>query len=985
MGERMDRFQDEVMAKGLEIFRLMEKERPAVFDKRRWAGMLMNAAMTDPELKVRLFRFVDVLPTLNSTELVISHIREYFLDTGSPVPSLIRKLLAGIDSPLTAGIAAGLVKNNIVGFSRIFIAGETPAEAIERLRNLWQQGSAATVDILGEAALSEKEAKRYLDLYLGLISTLAGAMAGWPTHDSSREELFPRLNISVKISSLFSRIGPVNYVESVTQVKERLRPILRMARGVGGFVNLDMEMYSLKKITLDVFTELMDEAEFRDWSGAGLALQAYLPETRDDLERLAGWAGRSGRRITVRLIKGAYWEYETVTARQKGWPAPVFSAKGHTDWNFEQCADLMLEKSDCFTAAIGTHNVRSLAYVMAAADRHGLAPGAVEFQMLYGMAEPVKQAVRRMGYAIREYVPLGELIPGMAYLVRRLLENTSNEGFLARAFVAGEAREALLAEPPAPPAPAPAPAEGGVGLFVNEPTLDFSVKENRESCRAAIARVRGELGRDYPAVIGGHERYTAEGIVTVNPARPAEVIGKAVACGPELVEEAVAAARRAHPAWARLTGEERAGFLFRAADIVRSRRHDLLAWQVLETGKSWPEADADVTEAIDYLEYYAREMLRLANPRRMGEIPGEDNRYLYRSRGVAVAIAPWNFPLAISTGMVAAALVTGNTVLYKPSSLSVANGWQLFEIFRKAGLPVGVLNFIPCRGEIAGEILAGHREVGLIAFTGSRAVGLGIIERAARTAPGQRSVKRVIAEMGGKNAIIVDTDADLDQAVSGVMQSAFGYQGQKCSACSRVIALAGCYDRFMERLGEAVSGISVGPPENPANFVGPLIEGRAAERFGEYLAIAMKEGKVVAQARAPEDGFYAAPTVVTDLPAGSRLLREEIFGPLAAVIRVRDIEEALAVANDSEYALTGGIYSRSPANIKLATRAFGVGNLYINRGITGAVVGRQPFGGFRLSGVGSKAGGPDYLLQFLEPQVVTENTMRRGFTPEVIS
>jgi RHH-type proline utilization regulon transcriptional repressor/proline dehydrogenase/delta 1-pyrroline-5-carboxylate dehydrogenase len=335
--------------------------------------------------------------------------------------------------------------------------------------------------------------------------------------------------------------------------------------------------------------------------------------------------------------------------------------------------------------------------------------------------------------------------------------------------------------------------------------------------------------------------------------------------------------------------------------------------------------------------------------------------------------------------MVAAALVAGNTVLYKPSSLSAVNGWQLFELFREAGLPAGVLNFIPCCGEIAGDILAGHREVDLIAFTGSREVGLGIIERAARPAPGQRSVKRVIAEMGGKNAIIVDADADLDQAVSGVMQSAFGYQGQKCSACSRVVVLADCFDRFMERFAEAVKGIRVGTPEDPANFVGPLIEEKARERFGEYLAIARGEGRVEAQAQAPAGGFYVAPTVVTDLPASSRLLREEIFGPLVAVIRVRNMDEALVVANDSEYALTGGLYSRSPANMRKAVLEFSVGNLYINRGITGAIVGRQPFGGSRLSGVGSKAGGPDYLLQFLEPRVVTENTMRRGFTPEVIS
>jgi RHH-type proline utilization regulon transcriptional repressor/proline dehydrogenase/delta 1-pyrroline-5-carboxylate dehydrogenase len=985
MEAQMDNFQDLVMAKGLEIFRLMEREQPAAFDKRRWGGMLMNAAMADPDLKVRLFRFVDVLPTLTSTELIISHIREYFLDTGSPLPPLMARLLRGIDSPLTSAITARLVKKNIVAFSRIFIAGETPEEALIELGKLWKEGCAVTCDILGETALSEKEAEHYLDLYLALISILAGKMAGRPPHDPAREGIFPSLNISVKISSLFSRIGPVNYAESVTRVMQRLRPIFRKAREAGGFVNLDMEMRSLKNITLDVFMELLGEEEFHDWRGAGVALQAYLPQTRDDLERLAEWAGRSGRRITVRLIKGAYWEYETVTARQKGWPLPVFTAKGDTDWNFERCIEFLLGKSNIFSAAIGTHNVRSLAFAMAFAESRGLDQRAFEFQMLYGMAEPVKLAMRRMGYAVREYVPIGELLPGMAYLVRRLLENSSNEGFLARAFVTGESREELLAAPSPPAGCALGPITGTEGKFANEPPLDFCLKENRDSCRLAIARVREGLGRRYPAVIGGHDRFTTEAIISVNPSQPAEVIGSTAAIGKDLAEEAVIAARLAQPGWAGLSADDRAGYLFKAAAVARARRQELLAWQVLETGKSWPEADADVTEAIDYLEYYGREMLRLAAPLRMGGIPGEDNRYLYRPRGVALIIAPWNFPLAISTGMVAAALVAGNTVLYKPSSLSVVNGWQLFDLFREASLPAGVLNFIPCPGEITGDVLVGHREVDLIAFTGSREVGLGIIELAARAIPGQLSVKRVIAEMGGKNAIIVDADADLDQAVSGVMQSAFSYQGQKCSACSRVIVLDDCYERFLERICEAVKGIGVGPPEEPENTVGPLIDGRAVKKFGEYLAIALSEGKVASQAPAPAGGFYVAPTVVTDLPARSRLLREEIFGPLLAVIRVRDMDEALVVANDSEYALTGGLYSRSPANIGKAAQQFAVGNLYINRGITGAVVGRQPFGGFRLSGVGSKAGGPDYLLQFLEPRVVTENTMRRGFAPEVIS
>ncbi|HEX9079801.1 MAG TPA: bifunctional proline dehydrogenase/L-glutamate gamma-semialdehyde dehydrogenase, partial [Desulfuromonadaceae bacterium] len=500
--------------------------------------------------------------------------------------------------------AASLIKNNIVAFSRIFIAGETAAEACEKLRTLWRQGGAATCDILGEAALSEKEAEHYLDLYLALASALATEITGWPSRDPDFEALFPRLNLSVKVSSLFSRIGPVNYGESVAQVKERLRPIFRRVREAGGFVNLDMEMYSLKNITLDVFTELLEEEEFRGWEGAGLALQSYLPETWDDLQRLISWAEKSGRRATLRLIKGAYWEYETVMARQKGWPIPVYAEKAHTDWNFERCAELLLSRGDCVLAAIGSHNVRSLAFAMSVAERLEVRRDTFEFQMLYGMAEPVKLAVRRMGYAVREYVPIGELLPGMAYLVRRLLENTSNEGFLTRAFVGGESREALLAPPSPPPEPSTPQAAEGVGPFANEPPLDFTGAARREACRDAIVRVRRELGRHYPAVIDGREHFSAESIVSINPARPAEVIGTAAAVGRGELEEAVAVARRVQPAWGALPAAERAAFLFRAAAIARSRRFQLLAWQVLETGKSWVEADADVVEAIDYLEYY---------------------------------------------------------------------------------------------------------------------------------------------------------------------------------------------------------------------------------------------------------------------------------------------------------------------------------------------------------------------------------------------
>ena len=962
-----------VLTKGLEIFRLMGAETPALFDRGWWAGRMMERVMLDPSLKVPLFRFVDVLPALNDRRGIASHAREYFADGTSPLPWFVNFLPA-----------AYLVKKAVTRFSRTFIAGETPRSALKSLRRLWDGGKPFTVDILGEAVVSEAEADRYRDLYLLLVDTLSGEVSGWPPLDP-RSEPFPRLHVSVKISSLYSRIGPANHEDSVREVRRRLLPILAKVRDAGGFVNIDMETYSLKEITLDVLTESLDDPGFHEWDHAGIALQAYLKCAERDLRRLIGWAKEGNRRITVRLVKGAYWDYETIVARQKGWEIPVFPRKSHTDANFERCVEIALENHEHVTLAVGSHNVRSIAKALATAESLKVPRERYEFQMLYGMGEPIKRALLSMGFPVREYAPIGELLPGMAYLVRRLLENSSNEGFLQRAFHGHVPPDELLAAPESYSEGQRAGDAEGLKPFSNEPVVDFTIRESRIAFRNALREEGNRMRERVPAVIGGKEYRQGEPIVSVDPARPREVVG--IACGvtAELADQAVRAARGAQAGWSRRSPGERAAVLFRAATVARRRRGELAAWQVREVGKSWLEADADVAEAIDYLEYYGREMIRLGTAVRLGDCPGEENLYLYRPRGVGLVIAPWNFPLAISVGMTSAALVTGNAVLYKPSSLSPVNGWLAFSLLREGGAPDGALNFLPGKGDAVGDRLVGHPEVDFVLFTGSRAVGLRIVEKAGRTGPGQKSVKRAVVEMGGKNAILIDADADLDQAVPAVISSAFGYQGQKCSACSRVIVHAACYDRFLARLCEAVKGLTVGSPEDPANGIGPVIDAAAKERIRAIIELGRREGKVAAEIPVPGEGYFVSPTVLTDLPPDSKIMREEIFGPVLAVIRVGDIEEAIRLANSSDYALTGGLFSRSPATIRRVGEAFEVGNLYINRGITGALVGRQPFGGFRMSGVGSKAGGPDYLLQFMEPRVITENTMRRGFSPDALS
>ena len=687
----------------------------------------------------------------------------------------------------------------------------------------------------------------------------------------------------------------------------------------------------------------------------------------------------------MRLVRGAYWDYETVVAYQQGWPVPVFTRKWETDLSFERLATILLENAQVLDPAIGTHNIRSIAYTLAASQR--LPDRTVEFQMLYGMGDALKAALVQMGQRVRVYTPFGELIPGMGYLVRRLLENTSNDSFLRRSFADDAPVEQLLSQPQAA-------HQNGLdeldGLdehgprhsgFQNEPLLDFAQAKNQRQFQAALESVQQQCGRSYPLIINDEPITTEKQLISRNPSHPETVIGQIARARIEDAQRSVQAAQDAFPAWRATPVEERIDILLRAADEMRRQRLELAAWEVLEAAKPWSEADADVCEAIDFLVYYAHEMRRLAVGQPLDNEPGEANSYFYQARGIAAVIAPWNFPMAILTGMTAAALVTGNSVIMKPAEQTPVIAAKLMDIFRGAGLPPGVLSYLPGLGEEVGAYLVTHPRINIIAFTGSREVGLRINTLAAQTTEGQRGIKKVIAEMGGKNAIIVDNDAALDEAVQGTVVSAFVYAGQKCSACSRVIVVEPAYEIFLKRLTEATRSLYIGPAETPSTVIPPLIDQAAQQKVQDYIAIGKDEGSLVLQMSTPADGYYVGPVIFTDISRQVRIAQEEIFGPVLTVFKAGDFDEALSIALDSPYALTGGLYSRSPAHLERARQEFRVGNLYLNRKIIGALVNRQPFGGLGLSGIGSKAGGPDYLLQFLEPRAVTECTLRTGFAP----
>jgi RHH-type proline utilization regulon transcriptional repressor/proline dehydrogenase/delta 1-pyrroline-5-carboxylate dehydrogenase len=554
------------------------------------------------------------------------------------------------------------------------------------------------------------------------------------------------------------------------------------------------------------------------------------------------------------------------------------------------------------------------------------------------------------------------------------MENTSNTSFLRQTYAEKKDVDSLIKAPAQSQTVTQASEEtSDRRRFRNEAPIDFSRTAHRARFAATLREVRGEMRKQ-------RDRSENIWIKSVNPAHPNEVIRWVRATSIAEADKAIDKAARFFPEWRDTPVAKRAEILFQAAEIMRAQRWELAAREILEVGKGWREADADVCEAIDYLDYYAHEMLRLGEPRETQRLPSETNSYFYEPRGIAAIIAPWNFPLAILTGMTAAALVTGNCVLMKPAEQSPLMGVSLTDILFNAGVPDHACQLLQGAGEL-GAYLVRSPKIHLIAFTGSRDVGLEILQQAYTQRLGQAHVKRVICEMGGKNAVIVDSDADLDEAVVHIIDSAFGYQGQKCSAASRLILLEEVHDRFLARLVAAVRSLKIGPPEDPRNAIGPVIDATAQRRIAEYIAIGKKEANCVLEMDAPQDGFFVGPVIFRDVDPTSRIAREEIFGPVLSVIQARDFDQALEIANNSEFALTGGIFSRSPDHIERARRAFRVGNLYINRGITGAIVERQPFGGLKLSGIGSKAGGPDYLLQFLEPRTISENALRHGFVP----
>jgi RHH-type proline utilization regulon transcriptional repressor/proline dehydrogenase/delta 1-pyrroline-5-carboxylate dehydrogenase len=975
----------EILLRGLALWKRIQGQVPGVFNRTYWQGRILEWAMKDPSFKIDLFRFVDVLPTLTSTEQISSHMRQYLLKPGRELPALLGAAIKLASGGIASGLAAKAIRKNVTEMAQRFIVGGNAAEALPVLRDLYSHGFAFTVDLLGEATIADGEAEVYQKRYLDLIENLVDSVNTWPADEIiDRNHLgpIPRTNISIKLSAMEPHLDAADVAGSVDRVVPRLLPLFLRARAKNVFLNVDMEQWSLNEITYAAFERIAMDARLHDWPHVGIVVQGYLKQSKHHVERLLELARRRGTPITVRLVKGAYWDYETVLAQQNGYEIPVFANKAQTDANYEMLTELLLRNIAHLHPAIASHNLRSLTHAIVFADHLKLPKNSFEIQMLYGMAEPERAAIRELSHRVRLYAPIGELLPGMAYLVRRLLENTSNSGFLRLSYHENADIRALLAKPLAPPDPTLGQRPGSD--FQNAPLTDFTIAAERESLDRAIQIARTRLPIEVPVVVSGKSHFGSRVVDRECPSDRSRVVSRIECAARDDVDRAVAAAHNAYPAWRDTPLETRVDLLRKLGARLERDRHELAALQVFEAGKPIREADADVAEAIDFCNYYAHQAIVELSPRKQGTVLGEDNQMFYEGRGVAVIIAPWNFPLAILTGMATAALVAGNPILLKPAEQSSAIALALYTRMIDVGFDPNVVHFLPGIGEEIGPALVEHPLVAQIAFTGSKAVGLSIMQQASRVQVGQPQVKRVVCEMGGKNAIVVDDDADLDEAVAGVVRSAFGYAGQKCSACSRVVVVGSAYESFLNRLTEACRSLKLKPADDPSCQVPPVIDRDAYERLKNVIANPGDGAKTIYKGIAPDlNGYFVPPAIFEVTDPKHRLLCDEFFGPLLAVTHAANFSDAITLANDSIYKLTGAVFSRSPEHLEIARRTFRVGNLYLNRGSTGAIVDRQPFGGFGMSGAGTKAGGPGYLLNFVDPRVVTENTMRRGVAPEL--
>lgn len=957
--------EEAIKNKGLSLLKEIKSHKNSIFDTQYWMGLLMEWVMKDPSFKVDLFRFVDVLPSLKTSAQISNHIEEYLLKQGRELPLVISTALKAASSfGLSKGVAQSILKSNINDMACRFIIGDTIEKVKKALVGLERENFKFTVDILGEAIVNEQEANDYYEKISVLISELAS---------------FKDPNISIKITSLSSKLNHLDPDYSVDLLKERLMPLIRHAKKHNVFINFDMESHASLEIINQLFVSIAKEQEFIDWPKLGIVAQAYLKESPQHVISYIELAKKRMTPITIRLVKGAYWDYEIIHSQQTGIKPKVFLQKPQTDDNYEYLTKMLLDNISITNPAFASHNIRSLSHALCYAESKQIPQNKYELQMLYGMADEEKKVFSNHGYNVRIYCPMGEMIAGMAYLVRRLLENTSQMGFIKLAHHDEQKEEFLLQKPLFE-------LENKKNNLFNAALSDFSLARIRCEFDDNVKKIITSLPIEVPIVINQENHNTAMKITRVNPCKNNQVISYTSRSTSIHGDIAIKVSKQNQAKLWQLGLDTRCQHLYNLAKILHEDRSYLSAVLALEVGKPLAQADAEIAEAIDFCNLYA-ECAQKLKPHKIYSVAGEENWQYYLAKGVAAIISPWNFPLAILCGMSVANYVVGNPIIIKPAEQASLCGYELYKRMIKSGFLASSVQFLPGVGEEVGAYLVNSPHVLSLCFTGSLNVGLKIINSANQKENIHNSLKRITAEMGGKNAIIIDEDADMDEAIEACIKSAFEFAGQKCSALSRIIILESVFDSFSERFILSAKKLCLTLATNKYCDVPALIDEESFIKTKSLINNLKQDSKIkiLYEGEYADNGFYIPPIIMQTSFLDHMCMQEEFFAPIVTLYKAANLDEALDVANNTSFALTGGFFSRSPFNIQKIKEKFNVGNLYINQKCTGAYVKRQPFGGFKMSGVGAKAGGLDYLYNFVDTKIVCENTMRKGFSPEIVN
>ncbi|MGL1934496.1 MAG: proline dehydrogenase family protein [Fibrobacterales bacterium] len=965
----MDR-ETEIHELGKALWKDLQTSTSTIINSKYWYGKIMEWTLKDPEFGVDMFRFVDAYPSFKTVNQVSQHLKEYLGQPDRNLPKSIRTAFAVGTGSLAAPFASALIRRNIKGMAQTFILGdfteETSDQTVTAIRNLWKSGVSTTVDLLGEAALSKGECTQYLNKYIAILNTLSKVQ----DKESAR---VPQINLSLKLSSIYPHFNPLDEEQVIDELEELLNPLFQSVIDSGAFLNFDMEDNDHHAPTNHFFEKMITSGIFKQYEHVGIVVQAYRTDSAQTLEHFQKIAQGRGVPITIRLVKGAYWDYEVAESELRGWVPPVYTTKEETDLNFETLSEVLIRGWEWTRPAIASHNIRSIAHAITIARELDVPSQYFEFQMLYGMADSLSKAVTSRGMQVRLYTPVGDLVKGMAYLVRRLLENSSSQGFMSQSFTQGVALDQLLQKPEVPLAGAFSDDGFSDTGFNNEPQIDFSDSTTRSALIKAVSQTK------QPYVVKTMGSDGVPEVEVLSAQRPPEVVTQYTPATIAQMESSITEMKQI-PLMDSLSGlAHRVTQVETLISLLQRDRFKLMALQAHEVAKPLLEAEADIAEAIDFCAYYAAEATKILTQPFDFSQTGEQNKMTLYPQGVTGVITPWNFPMAIPCGMVIGPWIMGNPIVWKPAEQSTACAHALYLLMKEAGMES--LRFVPGNGEEVGPVLVAHPDVATISFTGSQAVGMEILKTCGTVTEGSRTLKHAVCELGGKNALIIDDSADLDVAVPGVIYSAFAFAGQKCSACSRLYVLESVYDDFVRRMVDAMATLRLGPATELNNDIPPVIDREAYDRLMGVLGAIDSSVEVVYQCAVPSQGLYVPPTLLSCEDDTHTLFHQELFGPVVIMKKVATIDEALDAVNDSRYGLTGGIFSRTPSHIEKIKRDWDVGNLYINRSCTGARVGRQPFGGTNLSGKGLKAGGPHYLYQFIRERAVSENTMRQGFSP----